>query len=353
MLPPSTLLNLHSGEVPNPLALLSNSSSLAGLSEKNSLGCSSGNSSITTPTQFRDGESLLPPSAFLNLHIGEVPNPLALLSSSSSPAGNFSLSLFEKNSLCFNDQNSKPVRLVHYEQPVSRLAINVTLLHRFSKTAESIQVLKDLYHKFKDTGVYFFNSNVRENEKFNVVEITSLLKEFGITEGRILNTYGLDAEAMNKERITHIIDNRPKQLSKMQTMEGFIRKCYCIGVNTKNNCKYPNILMFAKWTDAALRVLADMRSNLRLEKYDHTTCVWCCDNLCHGECHTRGDLHSITENLETNDDKFVVVSWHFENVTWMATSPCSSKKQMRILYSSKRYQHHQLHYSVSLVFEQH
>jgi hypothetical protein len=251
---------------------------------------------------------LLPPSPHLNLHGGEVSNPLALLSSSFSSAGNFFPSLFEKNSLCFNtDQNSKSVRPVHYEQPVSRLAINVTLLHRFSKTTESIQVLKDLYHKFKDTGVYFFNSNARENEKFNVAEITSLLKEFGITESKILNTYGLDAEAMSKERITHVIDNRPKQLSKMQTMEGFIRKCYCIGVNSG---KHPNILMFAKWIDAALQVLNDMKSNVTLEKYDHTTCVWCCDKLCHGECHTRGDLNNITETLETNDDKFVVVSWN-------------------------------------------
>ena len=37
-------------------------------------------------------------------------------------------------------QTTKPVRSIHYDQPSNRLAVNVTLLHRFSKSAESINV---------------------------------------------------------------------------------------------------------------------------------------------------------------------------------------------------------------------
>ena len=78
-------------------------------------------------------------------------------------------------------------------------------------------MLKELCQKFKNTGIYFFNSNLKENEKFTVKDMVAILKEFDISEGKILTTYGQDSEAMDKERITHVIDNRPKQMSKIQT----------------------------------------------------------------------------------------------------------------------------------------
>ena len=57
------------------------------LLEKNSLGCSSGSLLTSTPTCFRDGDVPFPHSTLPNLHSGEVPNPLAH-SNSPLPDGN-------------------------------------------------------------------------------------------------------------------------------------------------------------------------------------------------------------------------------------------------------------------------
>ena len=202
---------------------------------------------------------------------------------------------------------------VQYDQPISKLAINATLLYRFGKSPESIEQLLRLCNKFENQRVYFFTSDTKQGcEKVTSFEITSILAEFGIHQFRILRTYGQDKECFNKERITHLIDNRPKQLSKMQTVEGYIRRCYCI---CSNKLEYPGLFMFSTWTDAASKVLQDIDDKIPLKKYDYTYCVSCKDVLCGGECHiTREQLYTLNPDFENRDSTLVVVSWNVRSL---------------------------------------
>ena len=55
---------------------------------------------------------------------------------------------------------------------------------------------------------------------------------------------------MNREKITHIIDDRPGWLAGMLTFNGYIRSCYCVTPNP--NLKYlkaENIKVSTLWMD--------------------------------------------------------------------------------------------------------
>ena len=194
-----------------------------------------------------------------------------------------------------------------------RLAINTTLLYRIPKTTESFALLKTLVNIFGVKNIYFFNA--LQSGDLTQKQTREILTEFEIPLVNFMETNGHDAEVMDKARITHLIDNRHRILLKMQTIAGYIRRCYCVTFSIdKVHSRSLNVLLFNNWVLAIQALIDGLK--VPLVRFDSTEC-WSCQNEdCQGECCVSNpeQLSAFMIASAISEGKIVVVSWNVRSL---------------------------------------
>jgi hypothetical protein len=157
-----------------------------------------------------------------------------------------------------------------------RVAIRLSLILTIPKSEESIRNLKLLCRKIGVGNLYFYT--VQDKNSLTHDEVKSLLSEYGVKYFKYIRTNGCDSEIMDQEKITHIVDDRPRWLSGMLTFDGYIRKCYCVMSNP--NLKYLNadhIKISSHWLEMVRLLTEEFQQPL--QKYDNTECWKCVVSL--------------------------------------------------------------------------
>ena len=104
---------------------------------------------------------------------------------------------------------------------VHRLAIRLTLVLTIPKTEDSLRYLKQVCDTVGIGNLYFYTVQDSKN-KPTEKQVKYLLAEYGVKYFKYIQTNGCDAEVMNREKITHIIDDRPGWLVGMLTYDGYV-----------------------------------------------------------------------------------------------------------------------------------
>ena len=194
---------------------------------------------------------------------------------------------------------------------IHRLAIRLTLVLTIPKTEVSFKYLKQVCDKMGVGNLYFYTVQGNKNNPTHK-QVKSLLAEYGISYFKYIQTNGCDAEVMNLEKITHIIDDRPGWLAGMLTFEGYIRSCYCVTPNP--NLKYlkaENIKVSTLWMDMIRLLVKEIQQPL--PKYDHTVC-WKCNNFqCKGEC-AEDNFNLLMNETNVVARKTRIVSWNVRSL---------------------------------------
>ena len=211
---------------------------------------------------------------------------------------------------CSNSNGTNLTNILKSVAVTNRLAIRLTLVLTIPKTDESLKKLKCVCEKIGSGNLYFYTVQESKN-KPTETQVKSLLAEYGIKNFKYIQTNGCDTEIMDLEKITHIVDDRPRWLSNMLTLDGYIRNCYCIVSNPNlKHLRTENIKVFLHWLEMVNVLVEELDQPLR--KYDHTECWKCNKYSCQGSC-SEENLNLLTDKVVVSDT-VKIVSWNVRSL---------------------------------------